>query len=66
MMRETKNCEDAAFPGVDSIEGDWFNFGICLDGTSLSKGYRELFRATLKMRQGLVTNSLDKEENSDY
>lgn len=65
MMGETKSSEDVVFPGVDSFEGDWFNFGICLDGTNLIKGAQELFRATLKMRNELVIDAPDARDSFD-
>jgi len=66
MMGETKTCETGAIPDVESIESDWFPLGICLDGANFNMSARELFRATLKMRQQMVGDLPDVPEICTY
>jgi hypothetical protein len=66
MMSETKIYETGAIPSVESIESDWFPLGICLDGANFNMSARELFRATLIMRQQMVGDLPDESEISTY
>lgn len=62
-MGETTILTAGSFPGVESIEDDWFPSGICFDNTNFILSARELFQATLKMRQQIMLESLPENEN---
>lgn len=61
-MGETTILAAGSFPGVESIEDDWFPSGICFDSSNFILSARELFQATLKMRQQIMPDSQPENE----